>query len=221
MTTLPVCVLTRALTKPSAAWRMLSNACHRVSTAVARGDIALSAFEHAGLIGAFSELCCHLDYFLVDTAAGVSPAVVSFAQACQEVIVVVCDEPAALTDAYGLIKVLSRDHGIERFRVLASMTRSAAEGRELYAKLARVAGRFLDVRLTYLGNIPYDEHLRRAVQQQAAVVEVYPSSFSALAFKKLAVLADNWAVPDSARGNVEFFVERLVGGVPVGNSRMQ
>ncbi|EQD31436.1 cobyrinic acid a,c-diamide synthase, partial [mine drainage metagenome] len=35
-------------------------------------------------------------------------------------------------------------------------------------------------------------------------------SSSARAFKKLADAADTWPVPSGPRGNIEFFVERLV-----------
>jgi flagellar biosynthesis protein FlhG len=62
--------------------------------------------------------------------------------------------------------------------------------------------------------VPHDEYLRRAVQQQMAVVQAYPSSRVALAFKVLAAAADKWHVPAGARGHLEFFVERLVGGQP-------
>ena len=170
----------------------------------------LTPAEHAGLIRAFSDLGETLDVLVVDTAAGISDSVIAFTRAAQEVIVVVCDEPASITDAYALIKVLSRDHGLERFHVLANMVRSAPEGRELHRKISAVTGRFLDVTLHYLGAVPYDEQLRRAVQRQRAVVEAYPRSRAALAFKNLAERADNWPVPRQPRGHVEFFVERLL-----------
>ncbi len=171
----------------------------------------LSPAEHAGLIRAFSDLGEALDVLVVDTAAGISDSVIAFTRAAQEVIVVVCDEPASITDAYALIKVLSRDHGLGRFHVLANMVRSAPEGRDLYRKISTVTGRFLDVTLHYMGAVPYDEQLRRAVQRQRAVVEAYPRSRAALAFKNLAERADNWPVPRQPRGHVEFFVERLLG----------
>lgn len=171
----------------------------------------LSPAEHAGLIRAFSELGDTLDVLVVDTAAGISDSVIAFTKAAQEVIVVVCDEPASITDAYAMIKVLSRDHGLERFHVLANMVRSAREGHELYRKIAAVTGRFLDATLHFMGVVPYDEQLRKAVQRQKAVVEAYPRSRAALAFKSLAQKADNWPVPRQPRGHLEFFVERLLG----------
>jgi len=172
----------------------------------------LSPAEHAGLIRAFSDIGGSLDVLVVDTAAGISDSVIAFTRAAQEVIVVVCDEPASITDAYAMIKVLSRDHGLERFHVLANMARSVQEGRDLYRKIATVTGRFLDVTLHFMGVVPYDEQLRKAVQRQRAVVEAYPRSRSALAFKNLAQKADNWPVPEQPRGHLEFFVERLLGG---------
>lgn len=177
----------------------------------------LGSLEHAGLIRAFGELSHALDVLLVDTAAGIHDSVLTFARAAQHVLVVVCDEPASLTDAYALIKVLSRDQDVRRFRVLANQTRTLGEGRELYHKLVRVCDRFLDVTLEYAGSIPHDEFVRRAIQRQAAVVAAYPGCVATQGFKNLAAKADTWAAPDGARGHLEFFVERLVmAGTGVG-----
>ena len=170
----------------------------------------LSRAEHAGLIQAFSEVDDDLDILIVDTAAGISDAVVSFSRAAQEVIVVVCDEPASITDAYALIKLLNREYGVNRFRVLANMTRSAEEGRNLYNKLCRVTDRYLEVMLSYMGSVPYDESLRKAVRGQKPVVHAFPRSPAAQTFKNLAKKADNWPVPAGASGHLQFFVERLI-----------
>ena len=63
--------------------------------------------EHIGLVHAFSELDRSLDVMIVDTAAGIADGVLTFCQAAQDIIVVVCDEPASITDAYALIKKVS------------------------------------------------------------------------------------------------------------------
>jgi flagellar biosynthesis protein FlhG len=171
----------------------------------------LAPAEHAGLIRAFSELSTDVDVLLVDTAAGISDSVVSFCKAAQEVIVVVCDEPASITDAYALIKLLNKEHNVRRFRVLANMAHSPQEGRELFAKIVKVTDRFLeDVVLDFMGSVPYDEYLRKAVQKQRPVVEAYPRSKAAQAFVGLAKKADTWPMPTAAGGYLEFFVERLV-----------
>ncbi len=171
----------------------------------------LSPAEHAGIIRAFSELYHSVEVLVVDTAAGLHDSVLTFSQAAHHVLVVVCDEPASITDAYGLIKVLSRERGVRRFQILANQTRRSGEGPALYEKILRVCDRFLDVSLEFAGSVPYDDYLRRAVQRQTPVVDAYPASVSSLALKNLAVKADKWAVPQGARGHLEFFVERMVG----------
>lgn len=172
--------------------------------------LSLTAVEQAGLISAFGDLTQDVDVLLVDSAAGISDSVVTFARASHEVIVVVCDEPASLTDAYALIKVLHRYHDVDRFHILANMTGAAHEGRQLFDKLSRVTQRFLDVTLGFMGAVPYDDYLRKAVQRQQAVVEAFPRSRSALAFRKMADKADKWPLPQMASGQLEFFVERLI-----------
>jgi flagellar biosynthesis protein FlhG len=170
----------------------------------------LNTMENAGLIRAFSELSHEVDILIIDTAAGINESVTSFSRAAQEVVVVVCDEPASITDAYALIKVLSCDYGIQRFRVLANQVQSAQEGRELFTKISRVTDRYLDARLEFMGVVPYDDYLRKAVRKQRAVVQAYPRSRASLAFKTLAQKTEKWPVPTAAGGHLEFFVERLI-----------
>jgi len=170
----------------------------------------MTVAQHLNIVQAFSSLSTRLDVLIVDTAAGISHGVLQFSQAAQQVLVVVCDEPASITDAYALIKVLSRNHGVREFQVVANMTRTAGEGAALFKKLERVAARFLDVILNYVGEVPEDPYLKRAIREQRPVTDAYPASPAAMAFKKLAVKADKWPVPTGPRGNLEFFVERLV-----------
>lgn len=175
----------------------------------------LGVSENLNIVQSFSALSQRLDVMIVDTAAGIAHSVLQFSQAAQHVLVVVCDEPASITDAYAIIKVLSRDHGVRRFQVLVNMVRTPGDGAALFHKLERVTTRFLDVVLENVGEIPEDPYLRRAVREQRPVTAAYPASPAATAFKKLALKADKWPVPSGPRGNLEFFVERLVRRSPV------
>ena len=170
----------------------------------------LGPAENVGLIRSFSELSHDLDYLIIDTAAGIHDSVISFVRASREVIVVACDEPSSITDAYALIKVMNRDYGVGRFHMVANMVRSAAEGEGLYGKLSKVTDRYLDLTLDYCGAIPQDEAVRKAVQRQKPVVQAYPGSPSGRAFTELARRVDRWPSPNSAEGHLEFFVERLI-----------
>ena len=170
----------------------------------------LGATEHAGLIRAFSELRTPIDVLIVDTAAGISDMVMSFSRAAQDVVVVVCDEPTSLTDAYALIKILNREHGVFKFKIVANMVRSEKEGKELFSKLSKVTGRFLDVALELVGVIPFDENIRKSVRKQAAIVDAYPSSPAAVAIASLAEKSMTWPIPEQPGGHLEFFIEQLV-----------
>ncbi|QCU90436.1 MinD/ParA family protein [Thiomicrorhabdus sediminis] len=169
----------------------------------------LSAMENAGIINAFSELSGELDVLLIDTAAGIADSVVSFCRAAQEVVVVVTDEPASITDAYALIKVLSKDYQLNKFRLLANMSRSTAHGRQLYEKLAKVCEQFLDVSIDYLGTVPFDHDLREAVQKQVPVTVYRPNSEAARSFNLMAKQVQGWPIPRGVTGYLQFFVENL------------
>ncbi|WP_199741656.1 MinD/ParA family protein [Legionella sp. km535] len=172
----------------------------------------LTYAEHAGIIDSFNELTDDLDYMIIDTAAGISDTVLSFARSSQELIVVVCDEPTSLTDAYALIKVMSKRYEWMHFHILANMVRNMKDGRELFNKLFRVSEQFLDVHLDYLGAIPFDEHIHKAVKMQKPVLTAYPDSEASEALRELADTISNWPAKPSLGGNTSFFLERLVAG---------
>jgi len=171
---------------------------------------SLSNHETAGLIHAFSTLKTPVDVLIVDTAAGIHDSVTAFCLAAQEVLVVVCDEPASITDAYALCKLLSQDFGLGRFRLLANRVSSFAMGRELYDKVTRVADRFLDIVIDFVGVIPEDPLLQEAVQSQQLVVEKFPTTRASVAFRRLALEAEHWPRILQTEGQLQFFFERLV-----------
>ena len=170
----------------------------------------LTPTQHAGLIRAFGSLQDDIDVLLVDTAAGISDMVLSFSRAAQDVLVVVCDEPTSITDAYALIKLLSREYDVQRFKIVANMVRSYREGRDLFTKLTRVTERFLDANLELVACIPLDDRVRQAVKRQKIVVEAYPRCPASLALASLSNKALTWPVPTHAGGHLEFFVEKLI-----------
>lgn len=170
----------------------------------------LSNVEQGAIIHAFSEMDDNLDVLIIDTAAGISPSVVNFARASQELIIVVCDEPTSLTDAYAFIKLLNRDYGVNHFHVLCNMVKSMQQGQALFNKLTKVTDSYLDVTLQFSGAIPYDEDLRKSVQKQNAVIEAYPNSKVSKAITDVARRIDNWPIKTKSDGYLEFFVERMI-----------
>ena len=169
----------------------------------------LSIAEQAELIHAFSDLETDIDTLVVDTAAGISSSVLSFTKASSEIIVVICDEPASIADAYALMKVLSQEHDVKSFKVIANRVKDAPTAQKLYSRLANVADLYLQISLGYLGHIPEDEQLQKSVRRQAAVMEQHPDSQSAHAFRKLATRINRIPVNETNSGYLQFFVERF------------
>ncbi len=180
------------------------------ATSGTQSMVDLTPSEHAGLIRAFSDMHTKFDVLIVDTAAGISDMVLSFCRASQDVLLVVCDEPTSITDCYALMKLLSRDHGVFKFKVVANMVRSPKEGQQLFAKLSKVTDRFLDVALELVAVIPFDENIRRSVRKQQAIVEAFPESPASMGFKALANNLMSWPVPQQPSGHLEFFIEQLL-----------
>ena len=166
--------------------------------------------QHFALIHAFDSLVEQTDVLVIDTAAGVHNDVLSFCAAAQEVMVVVCNEPASVADAYALIKMLHREYQVRRIRVVINMVDSHEEGRALFTRLTRVCDRYLDVVLDRVGIIPRDPRLRSAVKQQQALLSTFPGSPAAEEIRRIAGLVNDWAVPCSSHGRQAFFLERLL-----------
>jgi flagellar biosynthesis protein FlhG len=169
--------------------------------------VQLGAAEHAAIIHAFATLPQQFDVLIVDTAPGIGDQVRRFSEAAQSQLVVLCDEPSALTDAYALIKVLSREHGLQRFHVLVNKVRDGS-GELLFRRLQRVTDRYLDVALLYAGEIPDDRLLHKSIKAQRAVVEAYPGSPSARALRQVAKDCRKWP-RQAIAGGLEFFFENL------------
>ncbi len=170
----------------------------------------LSSAENAGLVHAFGSLPYDFDTLIIDTAAGITNSMLTFCEASREVLLVVCDEPTSIADAFATVSVLNKEHGVRRFRVVANKTESAQQGLDLYNKLVRMTDNDLDVLLDFNGSIPMDAHLQKSIREQSAVVNAYPRSRASLAFKKLANRVDRWPTPETPDGRLEFFVERLI-----------
>jgi flagellar biosynthesis protein FlhG len=150
------------------------------------------------------------DVLLIDTAAGISSNVLFFAAAAQETMVVVTPEPTSLTDGYALIKVLARRYAEYEFSVVVNMARDESDARRTFAHLARVAERFLQVRLRYDGFIPFDSEVSEAVRRQQTVLDLAPSAPASRAFDALAQRV--MATPGATRpkGGLQFFLRRLL-----------
>ncbi len=146
----------------------------------------ISPHEQHRLLQYLSGLQDQSDLILVDTAAGISNSVVSFCLAADQVLVVTTPEASAMTDAYGMIKVLVRKQYQGPISVVVNMALNTAEGKRTYQRLADVASRFLQAKLYYAGVLLKDDHLCSAVRSRKPVVLAYPRSQISTSFAALA-----------------------------------
>ena len=144
------------------------------------------------LVKAIEELNTLADYIIIDTGAGISDHVLEFVMASPEVLLVSTPEPSSLTDSYSLLKALYRNPNFvaadTTIHVISNRVSSLEEGQAVFDKLNSVVSQFLHGKLNYLGMIPQDAALDKAVRQQKTVSLLEPASKSAKAFE---VLADN------------------------------
>jgi flagellar biosynthesis protein FlhG len=152
-----------------------------------------------------------IDILLIDTGAGISDTVLYFNVAAQEKIIVVTAEPTSLTDAYALIKVLYTKHGERHFKVLTNNVKDDQTGKSIFTQISKVADHFLDgLSLDYLGNIPSDACMPKAVVQQKPLLEAFPQAAAAKAFTVLAGKLDKSPPPHFNHGSIQFFWKRLL-----------
>ena len=147
------------------------------------------------LVRMMYELDHYADVVIIDTGAGISDAVIELVASSSEVLLVATPEPTSITDAYALLKTLHRHNGFDptatSIKMIGNRIQSYEEGRELYLKLNTVVNKFLGMDMDYLGAIPYDERLPKAVMQQQPLSLAFPDAPAARAMLELALVLED------------------------------
>ena len=150
----------------------------------------LSRIQLSNLLRGMSELDEMADIIIVDTGAGISDSVLEFVASAGEVLLVTTPEPTSLTDSYSLLKALCNYSGFSKenteIKVNANKVSSIVEGKNLHPKLNMVTEKFLDLSVGFLGAIPTDDHVTKAVMKQSPLSISYPNAKSAKAIERLA-----------------------------------
>jgi flagellar biosynthesis protein FlhG len=175
------------------------------------GMLSLDTGQKLELLEAVDVLEKEIDYLIVDTGAGINDNVLYFNLAVQERLMILTPEPTSLTDAYALIKVLNAKHGVHKFQVLVNMAASPDEARAVFARLYTACDRFLSgISLDFVGHVPMDKNVRRAVARQRPVIEEFPQSPASLAVIQAARTISRWNVTNRLDGNITFFWKQIL-----------
>ena len=158
------------------------------------------------LVNKLSELEGMADVIIIDTGAGISPAVMEFLVASPETILVTTPEPTSITDSYALLKALSMNENFKKdettIKMIANRVDSEAEGRSLYEKLNVVVMKFLEINMQYLGAVPQDNNIKKAIMKQKPVSMIFPNATSSRHFEEIAtrLMSEGADVPVHKRG---------------------
>ena len=130
----------------------------------------------------------NFDIIIIDTGAGISSNVLQFVAAADEVYIVTTPEPTAITDAYGIIKIITTELSMERnmnLKLLVNRVHSADEGKRISDRIINIAGQFLNYKIEYLGFIYDDPVVSMSVIRQKPFMEVAPQSKPAICIKHI------------------------------------
>ena len=159
------------------------------------------------------ELDSMADVILIDTGARIADNVLEFVTACSEVFLVATPEPTSITDAYALLKTLNRRAGFSRERtsikMISNRVRNEAEGISLYEKMSLVVDKFLNIQPEFIGMIPQDDNVSKAIMLQKPVSIAYPNSPAAKAIEMIAIKLTNGVEPAGKKGITALFSDLI------------
>ncbi|MCR4788024.1 MAG: MinD/ParA family protein [Lachnospiraceae bacterium] len=169
------------------------------------------------IIQNLAQLDALADIVIIDTGAGISDAVLEFLVASGEIILVTTPEPTSITDSYSLLKALNNHPRFKReysaVKMLANKVLGDNDGQMLFNKLNAVVQRYLKLPMEYLGPVPNDNQLVKAVMQQTPVSLAAPNSKSAQAYEGIAMKLMNKEAEGlvNKRGMAAFFSHIVAG----------
>ena len=171
---------------------------------------SLSKGQKFTLIEELDGLDEDFDFMLIDTAAGIADNVMYFNMVAGEIIVVASPEPTSLTDAYAVIKVLYQRFGTRQFALLVNMAKDSNEAGEVYKRLSNATNHFLDLPIEYLGYIPYDQNVTRAVKKQRLLAEAFPDSKAIKSMSKIVKALCRKEPNDPENSTIKFFGRPII-----------
>lgn len=125
--------------------------------------VNLDSQQREKLISRLSYLDQEGNILLVDCSAGLSRDVLSFVASSDDLVLVTTPEPTAITDAYGIIKVVNNYRLKPRVSIVINMVHHARDGEAVFRRISNVCRNFLSINIDYLGSIEFDQYVQRAV----------------------------------------------------------
>ncbi len=152
-----------------------------------------------------------VDVIVIDTSAGVSSNVLDFIAAADDAIIVTTPEPTAITDAYGIIKIIATeiDNMNLGIKLIVNRVKSVTEGKKVSERVINIASQFLNLKVDYLGYVYDDPQVSQAILKQKPFIIVDPDSKASICIKHIVSRLEK--VEYKEGGGLKRFLNRLVG----------
>lgn len=170
----------------------------------------LSQEEREHFIEELSELSS-ADVIIVDTSAGVSSNVLDFVAAADDAIIVTTPEPTAITDAYGIVKIIATeiDYLNIGLKLVVNRVKSVTQGKKVAERVISIAGQFLNLKIDYLGYVYEDATVGQAVLKQKPFYVLDPKCKASICVKHIVSRLEK--VDYKQGGGLSRFLRKLVG----------
>ena len=121
------------------------------------------------------------DILIIDTSAGVSKNVLDFVAAADDTLIITTPEPTAITDAYGIIKIIATEFNNTNMglKLVVNRVDSVIEGKKVAERVISIANQFLNIKVDYLGFIFEDPLVQSSVLKQRPFTVVDPKGKAA------------------------------------------
>ena len=151
------------------------------------------------------------DIIIIDTGAGIANNVLQFVAAADEVYVLTTPEPTAITDAYGIIKIITTEI-VDRtvnLKLVVNRVHSVEEGKRISERIINIVGQFLNYKVEYLGCVYEDPIVQASVIRQKPFMIVNPTSKPAVCLKHIVGKIEK-TEPEYSEG-VASFLKKFLG----------
>ncbi len=157
------------------------------------------------------DVLSYADILIIDTGAGVSQNVLSFIVAADEAIIITTPEPTAITDAYGIIKIIATEinNPALELKLVVNRVSSTLEGRKIAERVINIAGQFLNIKVDNLGMIFEDPIVPQGVIKQTPFISLDPTSKASLGVKHIVSRLEGIEFKEG--GGVKNFIMKLLG----------
>lgn len=140
------------------------------------------------------------DIIIIDTSAGVGSNVIDFLQAADDIVIVTTPEPTAITDAYGVIKIIATDTTKEtgNIQLVVNQTSSVTEAKTVAKRVINISAQFLNLKVEYLGFVYNDPVVAQAVRRQKPFLAFDPKCQASICINHLVSRIEKEEVKEGA-----------------------